>query len=682
MVVIQGPVTLSALVVVHADDLIAGGAEGVDVPRPYQLGDLHVGPVQGAQGYRAVGHQLHVAGAAGLLGGQGDLLGDVCGGDQPLRPGDVVVLHHGHPEPGAHLRVVLNQGLEAEDEVDDVLGHHIGWGGLGAEEDGDGPLREAAGLDLQVLVDDVQGVHLLALVLVEPLNLHVEDGIGVQLHPLGLSEKAAEALLGALLHRQQAAEHLGVMGVPLQLLQPRRVPAPAVADAAVDKARQIRIAGLQPAAEGDAVGLVVEFAGVERIEGPQLRALENLRVQGGHAVDGKAVVDVHVGHVDQLLLVQNGRLLVGADLPDPPVQLQDDGRQQGGDLLDKGQGPFLQGLRQDGVVGVGAGPADLVDGLVHGQAPLGEQADQLRDDHGGVGVVDLDDHVVRQLLQAVAPLPQLLEDQLGPGGDHEVLLVHPQQPALLVPVVGVEEAGQLVGDVRLVKGNALLRRAGGLLHIEEVQAVGAPTVRPGDGHIPQHGLQGKAAEGDREGLPCGDEPALRLYPGVGGLLLLAAGKLLPEQAVVVVEAHAVPLKAQGGDGVQEAGGQPAQAAVAQGGFRLQLLQVPQLPAHGGQQLPHLPVDAQGQQIVAQQLSHQKFCGEVVELPLPRGGGPLLRQTAGQRQQRLVELPVPAGLRVESEALTGDLCKLLFQFCHGKIRSCMRMRWGKYFARFS
>ena len=151
---------------------------------------------------------------------------------------------------------------------------------------------------------------------------------------------------------------------------------------------------------------------------------------------------------------------------------------------------------------------------------------------------------------------------------------------------------------------------------------------------------------------------------------------------MIVQAHAVAGEAQRGNGIQEAGRQAAQAAVAQRGLRLQFLDLVQIPAHGGQQLPHLPVDAQGQQIVAQQLSHQKFCGEVVELPLPRGGGPLLRQTAGQRQQRLVELPVPAGLRVESEALTGDLCKLLFQFCHGKIRSCMRMRWGKYFARFS
>ena len=55
-----------------------------------------------------------------------DLLRDITSGDQPLRPGHIVVLHHGHPEPWADLGVPLDELLEAEDQMDDVLCHGIG----------------------------------------------------------------------------------------------------------------------------------------------------------------------------------------------------------------------------------------------------------------------------------------------------------------------------------------------------------------------------------------------------------------------------------------------------------------------------------------------------------------------------------------------------------------------------
>ena len=89
------------------------------------------------------------------------------------------------PVPLASLEgVLLDELLQAEDQVNDPLGHDIGGGGLRAEQDGNRPLGQLAPLDLQILVDDIQGVHLLPLVLVEPLDLDVEDGLGVQLNVL------------------------------------------------------------------------------------------------------------------------------------------------------------------------------------------------------------------------------------------------------------------------------------------------------------------------------------------------------------------------------------------------------------------------------------------------------------------------------------------------------------------
>ena len=91
--------------------------------------------------------------------------------------------------------------------------------------------------------------------------------------------------------------------------------------------------------------------------------------------------------------------------------------------------------------------------------------DRLRDDHRGVGVVDLDDHMIRELTGRKAPFLQFRQYELGAGGYHEVLLVDPKPPARLVAVIGIEEGGQAVGNVLLVEADAL-----SLIHIFSYQA--------------------------------------------------------------------------------------------------------------------------------------------------------------------------------------------------------------------
>ena len=95
-----------AAVGVELLDLLGRGTKGVDVLVAYELGNLHVGAVECAQGQSAVEHELHVRGAARLLGGQADLLGDVGSGNHALGGGDVVVLDHDDLQVGGHVGVV------------------------------------------------------------------------------------------------------------------------------------------------------------------------------------------------------------------------------------------------------------------------------------------------------------------------------------------------------------------------------------------------------------------------------------------------------------------------------------------------------------------------------------------------------------------------------------------------
>ena len=123
---------------------------------------------------------------------------------------------------------------------------------------------------------------------------------------------------------------------------------------------------------------------------------------------------------------------------------------------------------------------------------------------------------------------------------------------------------------------------------------------------------------------------------------------------MIVQAHAVSGQSQGGDGVQKAGGQAAQTAVAQGGLRLHGLQHPQVPAHSGQIVLHRLIQPQGQQLVGQQLAQQELRREVIELPLPRGGGALPGALPGQDKQGLIQLPVVALVGGPAEVLLGQL----------------------------
>ena len=95
--------------------------------------DFHIGPVVRSQGNGAVEHELHVACAAGFLGGKGNLFGYIAGRYQLLSQGHVVVIDHDYLQPWFYIRVIVNDLFQAEDHVDDILCNHISRRCLGPE---------------------------------------------------------------------------------------------------------------------------------------------------------------------------------------------------------------------------------------------------------------------------------------------------------------------------------------------------------------------------------------------------------------------------------------------------------------------------------------------------------------------------------------------------------------------
>ena len=596
-------------------DLLGRGTKGVDVLVAHELGNLHVGAVECAQGQSAVEHELHVRGAARLLGGQADLLGDIGGGDHTLSSGDVVVLDHDNLQVGGHVGVVGDPLRQRQNQMDDVLGDGVGRCCLAAKDDGDGMLRSVAVLDVEILPDDVEREHLLALVLVDALDLDVDDGVGGNGHALLERHELAHDGLGFGLGGGQALKNILVVSEFGELAQVAGA-APIGADHIVEQAGERGVGAMDPTAEGDAVGLVGELLGIDLVERVKLGVLQNLGVECGDAIDGEAKVNVHVGHVDGVVLVDDGDARVVVLGLGNLVELDDDVGDGGRDLLQAGERPLLERLGKDRVVGVGDHGAHDGNGLVKLDVVLGgEQADELGNDHGGVRVVDLDHGVVGQIVQVAAALDGLVDQELGGVAHHEVLLVDAKQAALLIGIIRIEEQGEVLGDLRLVEvdGAAGDQAVVDTCQVEQTQAVLGGLAVTGHIDVDELGGDGKIAKLDGVGAVVIDQDVLLAKPLVGDGLLLVVGKTLTEQTVMVIEAHTVAGKAQRGNGIQEARGQTAQAAVAQRRFDLKLLNLVEVVAGSGELVFNLGIDAKVDQVVDQQFSNQKLSRDVVEL---------------------------------------------------------------------
>ena len=361
-------------------------------------------------------------------------------------------------------------------------------------------------------------------------------------------------------------------------------------------------------------------------------------------------MDGDVRHVHHLLPVDDGRLWVGAEDLGAAVQLLHHRHKPGGQPLKIAKRPLFQRLGQDGVVGVGAGAGDSADGCIQIEPLLHQQADQLRNHQGGVGVVELHHCRPVELLRRKAPAFHIADNQLGRRAGQKILLRKAQPPALLIAVVRVEKEGQVAAQVGLVKVDAVVHQtfvAG--LQIEQAQPGRRFGLIAGDIQLIEPRGDLRLPQRDGEGLVGAAQPVRFVVPAVGVFVLAVLLKLLPEQPKVVGQSQPLPVQAQRRNRIEEAGRQPPQTAVAQRGLRLQLLQFGQRVSVPGQQLLRLAVQSQVEQVVAQQPPDQKLRRDVVEpapaLLLIRFLFLLLYGFEHQILQRAVELPVAAGVQI-------------------------------------
>ena len=504
-------------------------------------------------------------------------------------------------------------------------------------------------LDLQVHMEDLEDVEQLALVLMQTLDLHVEQGVGVHHHAVALQDQVGQAFFVVQLDVLELLEHRRVVVVLHQLFQLGAVLGEAVPDQLLEQGGQLGVGLAQPAAVGDAVGDVAEVVRLHLVVVPEDGVGQDLRVELGHAVHLVAGGQAQVGHADLVLadyrhilnLAHVAAIVAVQVHPQAAVDLLDDLEHPGQQLFKQLHVPALQRLAHDGVVGVGQGAAGDVPRLIPVVIVLiHQQAHQLGHAQGGMGVVDVDGHLVGQVVQAPV-LPQVLsQNGLHRGGHQQILLAQAQPLALGVVVGGVEHLGNdLRHGVPLQGLGVIAPGEGG--HIEALGGLGGPqhqgvdglAVIPGNIHLVGHRHDGLVVQvGGPEAavvLPgvdvsaeahlhrlalVGHQPHVaHAQPVVGELHLPAVHDLLLEDAELIADGIARHGQIQAGGGVHVAGGQTAQAAVAQTRVGLDLVQVVDIHAALVQGLGEHVLQPQVVKVVPQGGAHQKLHGHIVDL---------------------------------------------------------------------
>jgi hypothetical protein len=330
---------------------------------------------------------------------------------------------------------------------------------------------------------------------------------------------------------------------------------------------------------------------------------------GGHAVGAVRAGDGQVGHPHLRLLAlldqahpTDSVVIAGKPgahvIEEPAIDLEDDLQVAGRHHLEIGQRPFLQGLGQQRVVGIGQRPARDVPRLIPSQVCLIEQEPhQFGHGHGGVRVVELDRHFFRQ----GAPVgvgPAEAPYQVRQRARHQEVLLHEAQALPQARgVVGIEHARDRFSRELLGQGAHELAVAE-RREIEIARGHGGPVPQRVDRpaavadhrSIVGHTDQGRgpiandpqraaahlevAAQRDLHRLVrAGHLPRIGAPQPVVGLLdLPAVPQRLLEDPVLVAQPVAHGGELQRRQRIQEAGGETAQSAVAQAGVGLLLQQ--------------------------------------------------------------------------------------------------------------
>ena len=179
-------------------------------------------------------------------------------------------------------------------------------------------------------------------------------------------------------------------------------------------------------------------------------------MQGSNTVNGESVVDIHMCHMNQIVLVDDCHIFLWIFCFDFLIQFFDDRYKVRNYIKKVVHWPFFQSLCKDGMVCVSTYVGYDLSSLIKVDSALCQKANQFRNDHTWVSIVDLDHCVVCKVMQVAAFFCCFVKDELSSIGYHEVLLEDTEFTSVIIAVIRIQEQCQVVKDVLFVKGNSIV----------------------------------------------------------------------------------------------------------------------------------------------------------------------------------------------------------------------------------
>ena len=193
--------------------------------------------------------------------------------------------------------------------MNDILSDIISRSSLCTKNESNRSLRLLAALDLQIFIDNIQRIQLLTLVLMKSFDLDIKNTVLINLDTSIFQNKILADFLRIRLNCKQLIQNLLVILESKQLFQLICIFLVSISDQRRDIFCKRLVTVHQPSAECNAIGLIIEFFRINLIELMQLRVLQNFGMKSSNTVDRESVMNIHMSHVNQIIAVNNSKIL-------------------------------------------------------------------------------------------------------------------------------------------------------------------------------------------------------------------------------------------------------------------------------------------------------------------------------------------------------------------------------------